>query len=187
MRPSVSTAQPLPFTPHSGLRSAAGLWRAGGWLSMGAPPGRGRGWALELNTPSSQGLGMRDSEGSSFLGPGGPWQSSHQRRDSRLLISCLRPCKGATCPSTTRPLRIAVHWGGGRGERWTCDSRYRPPPSMVLAEKGSGRERSAAWGGVQPTVAPRPGHLPTNLLGLAGPWLPHPKGPLTNLCPRSAF
>lgn len=128
MRPSVSTAQPLPFTPHSGLRSAAGLWRAGGWLSMGAPPGRGRGWALELNTPSSQGLGMRDSEGSSFLGPGGPWQSSHQRRDSRLLISCLRPCKGATCPSTTRPLRIAVHWGGGRGERWTCDSRYRPPP-----------------------------------------------------------
>lgn len=55
MRPSVSTAQPLPFTPHSGLRSAAGPGQAGGRLCKGALPGRGRCWALELNTQEAKG------------------------------------------------------------------------------------------------------------------------------------
>lgn len=66
-------AQPLPFTPHSGLWLAAGSGQAGGRLWEGALLGRGR-W-LGPGAIGKQPRAVDEGVRGSFLGPrglGGP-------------------------------------------------------------------------------------------------------------------
>lgn len=86
-------AQPLPFFTHT---QGCGQQRAQGRRVAGS--GRGPCWAGEDGwAPGAQGQAAKGSwmkeSGGSFLGPRRPWRSSHQRRDSGLPVSYLRPLR----------------------------------------------------------------------------------------------